>query len=791
MLGAANDTYDVEPFETLVELNQACKELDITVNKSRDIILADSMTDLKHEYILAKETTGYLGIPYPVGWGYHTEGGKPKMSPKTGRQNHPLNEQTRGKQDGEFILLYGRPKCIVAGQKTLSSIGEYIPVETSTNKILSLKGHEVVWHECSRSFAGIRNAVRVTSSSGHKLETGMQHPFLTPDMTFKRAGKLKVGDYVAVTRYIPEVKDTSGLTEEECDILGYLVGDGNFTRNEVQFTKKELSVIQRVRELCTALGAKLIKRPSSRPIEYAIVRTAGNKNPILQLLRRLGLHGLKSRDKFVPAAIFRASNKKIARFISGYMDTDGSVNNRSVFWSSASEQLLIDVKRLLLRFGITANLSPPIVTNLGTRAYTLHVYSQEQHRILDRHLDLHNIPKRNKLHRIATLSISNRRSDDGIPWNDKLELDILAAKGTRKWKEVAYRFSMQDVKRSKTVSRNILRRVESAFQSLNLRKWINSDIRWEKIRSIEQLGKRPCWDKTMEEGEPIFAAGDFFVKNSLKTWLLIDMAVEDYSYNHCRTLIFTKEMSPEQLRCRFVARMLCVDYMDFKNGSLSPEQEKEFFDLVDYLKEEEERFRDMGKRSSLLITTGWTGKSNINGLASLEAKIDEFEPDVVYADAVYLMEVAKKSHQQVWQDIREISYGLKGMARDRRIPIVATSQANRKAEETKGSTLAEIAYGDSFGQACDVAIRIIKNEQEDGSIELACIISGGREIKLPGFLLEVEPAIKFQLKQIFESSRQIQALFRAEEMAIAQEQEREAQRIKEHKRFDAKNFHEH
>ena len=259
---------------------------------------------------------------------------------------------------------------------------------------------------------------------------------------------------------------------------------------------------------------------------------------------------------------------------------------------------------------------------------------------------------------------------------------------------------------------------------------------------------------------------------SLKTWLLIDMAVEDYAINHCRTLIFTKEMSPEQLRTRFVARLLEVDYMAFKNGDLSKEQEDEFEDLVEHLQEDELRFKQQGKKSALLITTGWTGKNNIGDLASLEAKIEEFEPDVVYVDAAYLMSVMRKGARSDWQDMKEISYGLKGLARDRNIPIVATSQANRKGEETKGSTLSEIAYGDSFGQACDVAMRIIKREMEDGSIKLACIISGGREIKLPGFLLNAEPAVQFRLEQIFESNRQIQAQFRAEEEAIAAEERR-------------------
>lgn len=274
--------------------------------------------------------------------------------------------------------------------------------------------------------------------------------------------------------------------------------------------------------------------------------------------------------------------------------------------------------------------------------------------------------------------------------------------------------------------------------------------------------------------------GDFILfygrPKSMKTWLLIDMAVDDYMNNHCRTLIFTKEMTPKQLRLRFVARILGVDYLAFKNGELTKQQEIEFLDLVEELKAEEERFKKNGKNCSLLITSGWTGKNSIDDLASLDAKIEEFEPDIAYVDAAYLFETIKGDKLQIWQNIKYVAYGLKTLANNRNIPLVATSQANRKGEETKGSTLSEIAYGDTLGQACDLAIRVIKRELEDG-VKLACIISGGREVILPGFLLIAEPAIKFQLDQIFESQRQIQVQFRAEEEMIAAEEARAIKKL--------------
>jgi hypothetical protein len=247
-------------------------------------------------------------------------------------------------------------------------------------------------------------------------------------------------------------------------------------------------------------------------------------------------------------------------------------------------------------------------------------------------------------------------------------------------------------------------------------------------------------------------------------------------------------MTPTQLRTRTVARILGVDYTSLRNGQLEPEEEEELEELAESLKSEEERFKKRGQSSGILFTQGWRSGTVQSGLQSLQVKIEEFEPDIVFADAVYLMKVLKGGQSAMWQDIAEIAYGLKDMASHFNIPIVATSQANRKGEETKGSTMAEIAYGDTFAQACDLAMRIIKTEEDGGTFKLACILSGAREIKLPGFMLEVEVAKRFQLQQVFESQRQIQAQFRAEEEAIAREEQDAAQKIARGRKLQVENF---
>lgn len=297
----------------------------------------------------------------------------------------------------------------------------------------------------------------------------------------------------------------------------------------------------------------------------------------------------------------------------------------------------------------------------------------------------------------------------------------------------------------------------------------------------DENGRPKILKKTGRQHHPLneqsggMRGGEFILlygrPKSMKTWALVDMIVECYYHLNQRVLVFSKEMTPEQLRWRIVGRMLGVDYTALKSGQLPEDEREEFFELLDTLKKEEERLMRRGQNRSMLITTGWSSGTVQSGLQSLQTKIEEFEPTIVMADSVYLMKlITGGDGRAMWQDMAEIAYGLHEMAVQHNIPIVATSQANRKGEETKGSTMAEIAYGDTFGQACDYAIRVIKTVDDDGKTYLSFIFSGAREVKLAGFRLEVEVCQKFILDKVFESQMQIQAQFKAEEEAIAQEE---------------------
>jgi len=85
---------------------------------------------------------------------------------------------------------------------------------------------------------------------------------------------------------------------------------------------------------------------------------AWKRNPIAAWLDGLGLFGLRSYEKFVPAQVFGLPNEQVALFLRHLWATDGCIwwdekmHMARIYYGSTSKRLIEDVSRLLPPFGI-------------------------------------------------------------------------------------------------------------------------------------------------------------------------------------------------------------------------------------------------------------------------------------------------------------------------------------------------------------------------------------------------------------------------------------------------------
>jgi len=217
--------------------------------------------------------------------------------------------------------------------------------------------------------------VRVVTACGREVVTSPRHPYLAsrrPRSAGKRykgtldsnsgwmhAADLQPGDYVRIGL------DWQGQSDDQLDIetswaLGALIGDGHLPEKAgLGFTSVEPAIVDRLDEWLGRYGACLNRTAAMAAADYRI-NLGGPVGPCGSDLRRelrgFGVLGRNAAKKHVPQVVMRGGNKAWAAFLAGYLDTDGTVADASVTWSSVSPRLLRDCWHLLAMLGIKASI---------------------------------------------------------------------------------------------------------------------------------------------------------------------------------------------------------------------------------------------------------------------------------------------------------------------------------------------------------------------------------------------------------------------------------------------------
>jgi phosphate starvation-inducible PhoH-like protein len=140
--------------------------------------------------------------------------------------------------------------------------------------------------------------------------------------------------------------------------LGLLIGDGCLTG----MTTPTFATADR--ELAIALEERLdgIELKSKGGVDYVLRHTAGHRggvivaNPVMKVLRELGLAGTRSATKFVPELYLQNSSAVRVALLQGLLDSDGGPvqqHNRScrIQYTICSERLSQDVMLLVRSLG--------------------------------------------------------------------------------------------------------------------------------------------------------------------------------------------------------------------------------------------------------------------------------------------------------------------------------------------------------------------------------------------------------------------------------------------------------
>ena len=255
---------------------------------------------------------------------------------------------------------------------------------------------------------------------------------------------------------------------------------------------------------------------------------------------------------------------------------------------------------------------------------------------------------------------------------------------------------------------------------------------------------------------------------SAKTFMGLELgAVHPFEAGNARVLVVTYEMPVRQIWRRILARLCRLDYGAVTKGKLSHDARHECFDHLTEMQEIQIA------RMHEQLGTGYRDIRVVHGrgqgVSYVRNEIDEFEPDIVLIDGLYLMGNDRQGGKRDvdWKANTAVTQDLKVLATECNIPIVGTTQANRSGSKRKAGAdmddYNDIGFGMGAIMDADSVIRLhkIKNAQNEDRILVT--MPAVRETEIDAFVLRFVPMMDFGVEMVNVTQEQVEHMMISEE----------------------------
>jgi len=454
-----------------------------------------------------------------------------------------------GKEPGipnnRIIEMYGPPaggKCLTKdtyvltpnGYKTIEEIFEECGIISScSNKTIEFKYPLINKYgdiENTQAFTcnNKRKIYKITTKSGFVIKSTANHPHYTMsnigNLIWKKASEFTLGEYLVCFRNEKHF-GTAKRDRQEMYGLGCLIADGSFTqKNRIGITNDDMDIknfIENTMEKTLDLG-KLSKYKNNDKGSYNY--HFNSKEKTNSFFRRYGIDIVKSNKKKIPSFVKTLDKASMKEFIKGYIDCEGYIDNDkySMEITSASYNLVYELKLMLMQFGITSYLRSKEVKEYPNNSYyTLNIYGKN---LLLYKLKIgtnsYKVDKKLRLDPPISegLCIKNKES---IPNIMELVRDLYSSFETGR-KENKIVKPHQDRVISYFTLDKILKCTSGNHISSYLRDIYYLNYFYDEIVSIEEVGEEPTFDFAMSKTHS-FIANSFVTHN---TTLALSVAAE-------------------------------------------------------------------------------------------------------------------------------------------------------------------------------------------------------------------------------------------------------------------------
>ena len=436
-------------------------------------------------------------------------------------------------------------------------------------------------------------------------------------------------------------------------------------------------------------------------------------NPLTHWLGSLGLWGKGASEKAVPAPVFTLQRRQVSLFLNRLFAADGwatvlASGQAQIGYTTTSDRLARQIQHLLLRFGIIASLRRRMVKYRDGRRPAWQLDVTDARSILAFAREIGIFGKEEALARVAAAVEAKRyqTNRDLIPrqvWNAIEE----AKGGGESWASLARRAGIAGWTNlhvgRRSLSRDRLRKLAQALDSRALLELAESDVYWDEVVSIESVGTKQVYDLTVPDTHN-FVANDVCVHNTAFT---LNIAQHAAISAQKPVAFFSLEMSKESL----VQRVLCaegrVDASRLRRGRLADDEYARLAIAAGHL------------NTAPIYIDDTPGISVLEMRAKARRlKADRDDLSLIIVDYLQLMVSSNKTENRQ-QEVSEISRGLKALAKELNVPVVALSQLSRAVESRpdKRPMMSDLRESGAIEQDADVIMFLYRPEYYFGPVD--------------------------------------------------------------------------
>ena len=436
-------------------------------------------------------------------------------------------------------------------------------------------------------------------------------------------------------------------------------------------------------------------------------------NGLRRWLAELGLWGSAAKDRFVPDVVFRAPREELALFLNRLFATDGwatvlASGQAQLGYCTVSEKLARQIQHLLLRFGVVAAICVRSVKygESRRRAFQLNITEPRSIRTFVEEIGI--FGKEAAIGRVRRALDGKRphTNRDLIPHEARKLVD--RGRDGKSWASLSRRMGFGPGHNlhvgTRAISRVRMTRFAEALGDQRLRELAESDVYWDEIVSIKPLGMEQVYDLTIP-GTHNFVANDVCVHN---TAMALNAIWHASGEKQLPVAIFSLEMSKEQLVQRLISQTTRIPAQALRSGNVKAEDWPKLVRGVAEVSRAPIWIDDTAGVTLMEI------RAKVRRLASQLNVAGEKPLSLVVVDYLQLMLGGESRNRQEnrQQEIAEISRGLKVLARDLDVPVLAVAQLSRavEARHDKRPLLSDLRDSGAIEQDADVVMFLYRDE---------------------------------------------------------------------------------